>query len=283
MLINKWSVIEFLNNSKNKNGLAGFSLYLNGDPARLSDLLTLQELPENSFSVFISGEDRCWKQINRYYIEKIIGIFFQPCYYLADYQPLVFLANKTTHSLGFINALSEECNKQGFQIRIMEVKKEGYDATAPDFAYQPTSASFDYSLITKEWLSRCLENKNPGEIHLLVSHTEPNSSQILDGISALENAFIETEEYKIAHILYEKQKLINAYMHQLEQKIDSEKQVNFYLNIQKEQTSNQVRWYHYEYEILPGWYKKFGHIIKVFMGKRTLRSLFGDNVKKYKD
>lgn len=41
--------------------------------------------------------------------------------------------------------------------------------------------------------------------------------------------------------------------------------------------------YYQEYEILPSWYKKLGHIIKVIMGKRSFRSLFNDNVKKYKD
>jgi hypothetical protein len=40
--------------------------------------------------------------------------------------------------------------------------------------------------------------------------------------------------------------------------------------------------YNNEYEILPLWYKRFGHLIKVVTGKRTLRSLFNDNVKKYK-
>ena len=42
------------------------------------------------------------------------------------------------------------------------------------------------------------------------------------------------------------------------------------------------KYYHQEYEILPLWYKRFGHIIKVVMGKRTFRSLFNDNVEKYK-
>lgn len=42
-------------------------------------------------------------------------------------------------------------------------------------------------------------------------------------------------------------------------------------------------YYNNEYEILPLWYKRFGHILKVFAGKRTFRSLFRDNVKKYKD
>lgn len=38
-----------------------------------------------------------------------------------------------------------------------------------------------------------------------------------------------------------------------------------------------------EYEILPMWYKRFGQVLKVLTGKRTFRSLFRDDVKKYKD
>jgi hypothetical protein len=41
-------------------------------------------------------------------------------------------------------------------------------------------------------------------------------------------------------------------------------------------------YYTREYEILPLWYKRFGHLLKVFTGKRTFRSLFRDDVKKYK-
>lgn len=37
-----------------------------------------------------------------------------------------------------------------------------------------------------------------------------------------------------------------------------------------------------EYEVLPLWYKRFGHIVKVLTGKRTFKSLFSDKVKKYK-
>jgi hypothetical protein len=37
-----------------------------------------------------------------------------------------------------------------------------------------------------------------------------------------------------------------------------------------------IKWYEKEYEILPIWYKRFGHIIKVLMGKRKFGSLFSD-------
>lgn len=35
-----------------------------------------------------------------------------------------------------------------------------------------------------------------------------------------------------------------------------------------------LEWYKKEYEVLPKWYKRFGHIIKVITGKRTFKSLF---------
>ena len=51
----------------------------------------------------------------------------------------------------------------------------------------------------------------------------------------------------------------------------------------KKQIIDLITFYKYEHEILPLWYKQFGHILKVIMGKRTFRSLFNDNVKKYKE
>ena len=53
--------------------------------------------------------------------------------------------------------------------------------------------------------------------------------------------------------------------------------------VQEQEYYEVIDWYNHEYEILPLWYKQFGHIIKVLMGKRSFRSLFSDNVKKYKD
>jgi hypothetical protein len=42
----------------------------------------------------------------------------------------------------------------------------------------------------------------------------------------------------------------------------------------KTNRKNILDWYAKEYEVLPKWYKRFGHIIKVLMRKRTLKSLF---------
>ena len=51
----------------------------------------------------------------------------------------------------------------------------------------------------------------------------------------------------------------------------------------KKQITELMKFYNQEYEILPLWYKRFGHIIKVITGKRTFKSLFKDGVEKYKE
>lgn len=56
-----------------------------------------------------------------------------------------------------------------------------------------------------------------------------------------------------------------------------------YLQIMHTQDeANRINEFYYnEYEVLPLWYKRVGHILKVIMGKRTLRSLVVDDIKKY--
>ncbi len=51
--------------------------------------------------------------------------------------------------------------------------------------------------------------------------------------------------------------------------------------VQQKEYYEMLEWYNNEYEILPLWYKRFGHIIKVILGKRSFRSLFSNHVKKY--
>jgi hypothetical protein len=53
--------------------------------------------------------------------------------------------------------------------------------------------------------------------------------------------------------------------------------------VQQKEYTDLLDWYNKEYEVLPIWYKRIGHAIKVIMGKRTFRSLFSDKVKKYKN
>jgi hypothetical protein len=52
------------------------------------------------------------------------------------------------------------------------------------------------------------------------------------------------------------------------------------LMAQQNRADETLNWYKKEYEVLPMWYKRFGQLIRVIMGKRTVKSLFK---KKYFD
>ena len=53
----------------------------------------------------------------------------------------------------------------------------------------------------------------------------------------------------------------------------------FNINAAHNEMEYVLKFYHSEYEVLPLWYKRFGHIIKVLMGKRSFKSLFNDKHK----
>ncbi len=155
------------------------------------------------------------------------------------------------------------------------------------FIYKHESSGNDKNL--KDWYLNFLESRSTAQ-QLIFFFT--NASKSLTEIyTRLENAEEELKE-------------TNPYLFAiLEQVANFTRQVeNYEINIrglQKEMESKEAYidnlhvpettmkkvtdFYYYEYEILPTWYKRLGHIIKVIIGKRTFRSLFNDNVKKYKD
>ncbi len=65
---------------------------------------------------------------------------------------------------------------------------------------------------------------------------------------------------------------------------DLENQKKYLTVVKQQDEATKINNFYYnEYEILPLWYKKIGHVIKVLQGKRALRSLYDSNVKKYKN
>jgi hypothetical protein len=288
MFINKWLVSDSLNSPARKDWKGGFCLDLCDEPAeiQMSDLYKdLQRLPvEHPFAILFSGKNSLAQKVNDSYIENIISLFFQPSYFLANDRPVVFLSDKAAWHTGFIEKLSEKCRNQGLSVLLLRTKDgKSIDRPGDQFAYEVTSADISYDAIIENWLSQYLEDKNPREIHFLFGAGEPGLTEILDEIRKKEMELHNTEHYKFANLAYKKQKLIEKYKKELDVKVSAEKSTQLYLSMQKKQTADNVEWYHHEYEILPTWYKRLGHVIKVLMGRRTFRSLFSDKAKKYKD
>jgi len=134
-----------------------------------------------------------------------------------------------------------------------------YDTTAPIDVFEPID------------LLPVIIAFNPAPVELtswnqLVTRLQPGITTGTDAILSFER-----KKYEAEMIRWENRSLLYRHFLQLSKQV------------QEQEYYEVINWYNHEYEILPLWYKQFGHIIKVLMGKRSFRSLFSDNVKKYKD
>ncbi|MBA3706226.1 MAG: hypothetical protein H0W84_10110 [Bacteroidetes bacterium] len=130
-----------------------------------------------------------------------------------------------------------------------------------------------------------LKNKLYASKFIGINATDIDNTII--SLKASEKALMEEEPYLYDHLNKFSQTDKHNLLLQNELsfvKSDLENQYTYIDLIKTEDEALKINtFYKYEYEILPLWYKKVGHIIKVLMGKRTFRSLFDTNVKKYKD
>ncbi len=123
--------------------------------------------------------------------------------------------------------------------------------------------------------------KYPGQLPEIVETIEKADSMVKENIPQAYSLLSENKSLKLKeHELLSKIEL-------LQEQLESSGAYNINYNSSsaryKKQITELLKFYKQEYEILPLWYKRFGHIIKVFTGKRTFSSLFNDDVKKYKD
>lgn len=282
MLINKWLITDTINGYNPEKNEVGVCLYVPGEPTDINKLYqSIQSLiADNSLALFFSGKDFDSIQEVDSYITKLLGIFFLPSYCLVNYQPLVFIQYSTSAAAGFLDQLNQKCIRQGIRgILVKEVSSHNSTASE-EFTWLLNEGNFDLKSEIKRWTDENAKGNSPSAINLLVPAGKEN---ILNNLAAIQNELKEKEEYKIADALYQKQQLLDETNHQLYLKTINVKNLRFYLSMQKKERTDSLKWYYYEYEILPTWFKQIGHIIKVIMGKRSFKSLFNDNVKKYKD
>jgi len=283
MLVNKWLITDNILIHDQGMGHAGICLFLPSEPSDISRLYkSVQQIPVKiSFAILLSGEHFNKNGPDDTYIAKIIGLFFMPSYGLTNYQPVLFIQNETPGLTRFLERLAEKCKRQGIRNIVVRNISLANSNAFNDFVYLlNTLDGFDFNEEITRWINENIKGNNPAEITLLIPE---NDKENINSVLESEKKIKETNNYRIAIALYQKQQLIDESNHALYLKAINEKNVRFYLSIQKEERAKGLKYYYYEYEILPKWYKQFGHIIKVIMGKRTFKSLFSDNVKKYKD
>lgn len=216
--------------------------------------------------------------------ELFLRYFFHPAYKVINEKPVVaFNANYKDDAdlIRFVQELEQTTISQGYD-GIQWVIFSNNSDQVNDYNVlfdnrQPVESAAVYSEILKKY--------NYTNKYIGIKTTDVN-----DWYSTLQSA-----EEKIMQEYPEKFDYLKKYgdlERSFVQTTDQLKRTNLdlenhkkYLEIfkSKDEALKIYEFYKYEYEILPLWYKRFGHIIKVIMGKRSFRSLFDNNIKKYND
>ena len=116
---------------------------------------------------------------------------------------------------------------------------------------------------------------------------ENNTSRLLSGLCTLEEEF--RASHPMAYAAAVQLQVRETEIADLEKKNEQLmlELNNYRLHLETIRSGHEAKllqaYYDKEYEILPLWFKRAGHIVKVLTGKRRLLSLFNNQTKKYKD
>lgn len=210
----------------------------------------------------------------------IVSFFFFGNYYKQQAIPLVLLqaANENDLQAG-IDLLQQAAKAQGYsQLNLRRLKPGDKEAST-------VYTANDLSLIQKAYTG--LLNNAAIENAMYIKVLQPGDIMAVNQALAAEEMQFQQQSPLLYALKQQVKQLQQQVLHlqQLsgaaQQEISNQVEHNHILRSSSHSNALQ-NYYNNEYEVLPLWYKRLGHLIKVFTGKRTFRSLFNDNVKKYK-
>ena len=212
---------------------------------------------------------------------EIISFFFFPNYYHQSGIPQIFL-----------NCTNVELFNKSKEVLMSVAKSQGFDFLNCDLM-QLDSKDFTQMFTSDEVVKiktkyQALLSTNDSLkakmfIELLSLSDINNLDQVINKEEDLYKKnnpqlfFFKQQNEELKELLWQKEEILDAAKKEIEIK-DSHIAI---LRSQSQATHIQ-NYYTNEYEILPLWYKRFGHLLKAVSGKRSFRSLFTDKEKKYK-
>ncbi|HEY0434266.1 MAG TPA: hypothetical protein VGC95_10365 [Chitinophagaceae bacterium] len=281
MLINCWVLVDDI--GQVRSGHQRICLHLHPDNDNIAAVISAMQHPTaGRFSIMIPQDPLPAETIERF-TDLLMTLFFQPRYSFSNYMPVVFIrAHEPRPPL--LELLTAKARGQGFAgLSVRTVYAAEGEIPHGIFALELQREFPRLDPLITNWTNSFLSNQEPPEINLLIRKDDKSPGDIAEGFDSQLSLLQNTDSYKAAFALYEQRSALMKCSEELKRMTDKERDHEYYLAVQMEERSKGMEWYHREYEVLPLWYKRFGHIIKVITGKRTFRSLFRDDDKKYKD
>jgi len=197
-------------------------------------------------------------------VREVLLLFFHPCYVFTEGGRPVFVDR---YSEGLERLFREQ--RLEVEIRVIGdvrlLNSDGHDPAGDYYRYCLTSYAPEDAFLLAGGEGAAWAKELGRVDRALAENSLPFYQLALDRLGAVELAASQRREIGR---LRDERKIMEELLE---------------LNSKHDEVNYILRFYRNEYEILPLWYKRLGHIIKVIQGKRTFRSLFDKRVKKYKD
>jgi len=221
--------------------------------------------------------------LNSLFIEDIISFFFISTYFKSNGQPLL---NIVCSEGGLFENTKRNINdiacKQGF----MEIKINQLTEKSEDEMQNVLNESYlftDSASLLEQYKNVLQSEKFYGNaFYLNDTSNDPGKLYLSIQQEEYEAEKAHPQLFKMGHIVQSvvaENEYLSIKCRYMATELDNYKAHNEILRSSSEATELQ-HYYNKEYEVLPLWYKRVGHLIKVLTGKRKLSSLFGDDQKK---
>jgi hypothetical protein len=228
-----------------------------------------------------SGESRVLQQTEAF----IHNLLFHPSYYTEQAVPRLFYISTGVHQQDThcCCLFTEHIYEQGYShvkwISIGEDRSEPTEETVPLYRY--AEPQLLYQTYYNDFLAKGHINK-----HVVVDGT-----QVRGPLWEAQVQQAETDLAEVQPLLFKQMQLLaetlkeNAVLKWKENagRTEVENYKTYLQLIHSQDEAGKINaFYHNEYEVLPLWFKRLGHVIKVVMGKRTFTSLYDKGKKKYR-
>ncbi len=209
----------------------------------------------------------------------LFAYFFSPLYYKINGNPSIFLSESYTEHLYF-QKIQTECKLQGYnKLYFFTVRNnETIYLTSDTYDYNTKKIIQKIKICILSWLKN---NDWEDEIyppHIILKHPKGfiDQSEIISLEKILIKHVFQNKLYRGLEALFLEKKEKKMLKQKIKRLKEDNTNLKSYLSSQSTNSIELLNWYEKQYEVLPLWYKRFGHILKVLMGKRTLQSLFKD-------
>ncbi len=236
------------------------------------------------------------------FLNLLCDVFSHPSYYKKENRELLsilYLASDEPTLPGIKNVWGQFFISQGFEKVLINPVDNGKSRFCPEGKYMVVNNDgFDDVLILPELIRQLIQS---GAVNTDIFFTFPKSGfpnrfEEIYGLEMKQFPVYYRNAINLIHTLSNEIQRLNEVNAADKSDIDSLQIYNNFLlriaygpadidgmeGLPQSEVARIRKFYYNEYEILPMWYKRFGHIIKVLTGKRTFKSLFDDNVQKYK-